>query len=125
MLEQVLLEHSVPMEWREVPMLEFHVKRDDLGTVRVAKSLPPPLVDGAARLRLELFGLSSNNITYAAMGEGSVGYWDFFQRNLDGDVRHAGASLALWNLVRLDLPSAQDATDTSRSAARSTFFRTT
>jgi hypothetical protein len=30
------------------------------------------------RLKLDLFALTSNNVTYAAMGEGMLGYWDFF-----------------------------------------------
>lgn len=38
----------------------------------------PPLANGAARLRLDLFALTANNITYAAMGTGVLGYWDFF-----------------------------------------------
>ena len=37
-----------------------------------------PLAEGAARLQLDLFGLSANNVTYAAMGVGVAGYWDFF-----------------------------------------------
>jgi hypothetical protein len=59
-------------------MLQVHVKRDDLGTTRAATIPPSPLADGAVRLQLELFGLSANNVTYAAMGEGFAGYWDFF-----------------------------------------------
>jgi hypothetical protein len=36
-----------------------------------------PLVDGQARLAITSFGLSANNITYAAFGR-SMRYWDFF-----------------------------------------------
>jgi hypothetical protein len=59
-------------------MLEMHIRKDDLRISRVVDVASPPLGDGAARLRLELFALTSNNITYAAMGEGALGYWDFF-----------------------------------------------
>jgi hypothetical protein len=59
-------------------MLQVQVSRADLGTVRVVDTSPSPLPNGAARLQLGLFGLSANNVTYAAMGEGVLRYWDFF-----------------------------------------------
>jgi hypothetical protein len=59
-------------------MLQIHVSKDDLKTVRAVSVSPAPLADGAARLQIKLFGLSANNITYAAMGTGPLGYWDFF-----------------------------------------------
>jgi hypothetical protein len=59
-------------------MQEIHIRRDELRAARVADVEPGPLPEGAARLALELFALTSNNVTYAAMGEGSLGYWDFF-----------------------------------------------
>jgi len=59
-------------------MLEIHIRKDDLRVARVSDVEPGPLSEGAARLALELFALTSNNVTYAAMGEGSLGYWDFF-----------------------------------------------
>ncbi|WP_246312025.1 DUF2855 family protein [Pseudaquabacterium terrae] len=36
-----------------------------------------PLTDGEARLRIEQFALTANNITYAAFGE-AMKYWEFF-----------------------------------------------
>jgi hypothetical protein len=59
-------------------MREIHVSKSDIRNARVAETAPAPLADGAARLRLDLFALTSNNITYAAMGTGVLGYWDFF-----------------------------------------------
>ena len=59
-------------------MREIHIRKDDLRAARVADVAATPLPEGAARLRLELFSLTANNVTYAAMGEGSLGYWDFF-----------------------------------------------
>ena len=59
-------------------MLEVHIRKDDLRVTRIVDVASPQLGDGAARLRLELFALTSNNITYAAMGAGALGYWDFF-----------------------------------------------
>jgi hypothetical protein len=58
-------------------MTDFLVKRDDLGECRIAESEPPELGPGQALLRVDSFGLTANNITYAVMGE-AMSYWDFF-----------------------------------------------
>ncbi|MBA3865449.1 MAG: DUF2855 family protein [Solirubrobacterales bacterium] len=58
-------------------MSDFLVKRDDLRECRVAESEPPEIGAGQALLRVERFGLTANNITYAVMGE-AMSYWDFF-----------------------------------------------
>lgn len=53
------------------------VRRDDLRTNRiVTQPLPEPSA-GTALLRIERFGLSSNNVSYAVMGD-QIGYWRFF-----------------------------------------------
>jgi hypothetical protein len=59
-------------------MREMHVSKKDLRVVRIVEVQPAPLASGNARLKLDLFALTANNITYAAMGTGSLGYWDFF-----------------------------------------------
>lgn len=59
-------------------MQQIHARRGDIRTTKLVESDPPPLKDGDARLHIDLFGLTSNNITYAAMGDGQLGYWDFF-----------------------------------------------
>jgi Protein of unknown function (DUF2855) len=58
-------------------MTDFLVKRDDLRDCRVAESEVPELEPGQALLRVEAFGLTANNITYAVMGE-AMSYWNFF-----------------------------------------------
>jgi hypothetical protein len=58
-------------------MTDFLVKRDDLRECRVAESAPPALEPGQALLRVDSFGLTANNVTYAVMGE-AMSYWDFF-----------------------------------------------
>ncbi len=59
-------------------MREIQIRKSDLRDARVVDVAPGPLAEGSARLRLELFALTANNITYAAMGQGELGYWDFF-----------------------------------------------
>jgi hypothetical protein len=56
---------------------DFLVKRDDLRECRIAESTVPELEPGQALLRVERFGLTANNITYAVLGQ-VMSYWDFF-----------------------------------------------
>jgi Protein of unknown function (DUF2855) len=58
-------------------MTDFLVKRDELRETRIAESEPPELEAGQALLRIDTFGLTANNVTYAVMGE-EMSYWDFF-----------------------------------------------
>jgi NADPH:quinone reductase-like Zn-dependent oxidoreductase len=57
--------------------MDFLVARDDLHRCRVLDGSPAELEPGQARLTVERFGLSTNNITYAMFGE-AMSYWDFF-----------------------------------------------
>jgi hypothetical protein len=56
---------------------ELLIRRDDLRTCRVVDSSAPSIGDGEALLRIDTFGLTANNVTYAVMGE-AMSYWDFF-----------------------------------------------
>lgn len=58
-------------------MTRLVVRRDDLRQTRWEDTAPARLDDGAARLRIDKFALTSNNITYAVMGD-VMGYWQFF-----------------------------------------------
>jgi hypothetical protein len=58
-------------------MTDFLVNRDDLRECRIEESAPPTLEPGQALLRVETFGLTANNVTYAVFGE-AMSYWDFF-----------------------------------------------
>ena len=58
-------------------MTDFLVKRDDLRECRIEESAAPEIADGQALLRVDTFGLTANNVTYAVMGE-VMSYWKFF-----------------------------------------------
>jgi len=58
-------------------MTDFLVKRDDLRECRIAESPTPEIDAGQALLRVDTFGLTANNVTYAVFGE-AMSYWDFF-----------------------------------------------
>jgi hypothetical protein len=59
----------------------FLVARDDLRQSRVVPDpdapAQRPLAEGQARLRIDRFALTANNITYAVFGE-AMKYWQFF-----------------------------------------------
>lgn len=56
---------------------DFEVRRDDLRTCRVVPRTPAPLADGEARVRVDRFAFTANNVTYGVVGE-QIGYWRFF-----------------------------------------------
>jgi len=58
-------------------MADFLIKRGDLRTTKWVDAAPGPLAAGAARLKVESFALTANNVTYASFGE-AMGYWNFF-----------------------------------------------
>jgi hypothetical protein len=58
-------------------MTDFLVKRDALRECRIAESEVPELKPAQTLLRVDTFGLTANNVTYAVFGE-TMSYWDFF-----------------------------------------------
>ena len=57
--------------------MDFELNRNDLHDSRFVRGDPPAPEDGQALLRIESFGLTSNNITYAVFGD-AMNYWAFF-----------------------------------------------
>jgi hypothetical protein len=53
------------------------VNRSDFRDCRIAAADRPELEAGQALLRVDEFGLSANNVTYAMLGD-AMSYWDFF-----------------------------------------------
>jgi hypothetical protein len=62
----------------------FLVRKDQLGTTTVHTSHPTALADGQVRVDIDRFALTSNNITYAAMGD-AMQYWQFYPAADTGD----------------------------------------
>ena len=58
-------------------MSDFLVKRDNLRQCQITESGELEPAPGQALLRVDSFGLTANNITYAVMGQ-LMSYWDFF-----------------------------------------------
>ncbi|OBJ89914.1 DUF2855 family protein [Mycobacterium asiaticum] len=57
--------------------MDLELSRTDLHQTRFLSGATPSPQDGQALLRVESFGLTANNITYAVFGE-AMRYWDFF-----------------------------------------------
>jgi len=55
----------------------FAVGRSDLRRTQWRETAPAALRPGEARLHVDLFALTANNVSYAAFGE-KMHYWDFF-----------------------------------------------
>ena len=62
-----------------VRVMDFLVDRGELHTYRVnsAGDDPPVPAEGQALLRVDSFGFTTNNITYAVFGD-VLSYWSFF-----------------------------------------------
>jgi hypothetical protein len=81
-------------------MSDFLVKRDALRECRVADSEAPAIESGQALLRVDRFGLTANNVTYAVMGE-AMSYWDFFPAE-DGWGR-----MPVWGFAEIERSEAE------------------
>ena len=62
--------------------MDLEVDRSQLDRVQVRVEPPAALADGAARIEVEQFALSANNISYAAFGD-LLRYWEFFPAPAD------------------------------------------
>jgi Protein of unknown function (DUF2855) len=79
---------------------EFLIRRDDLRDTRVVETERPEIGEGQALLRVDRFGLTANNVTYAAFGE-AMRYWEFFPAE-DG-----WGHLPLWGFAEVEASSAE------------------
>jgi hypothetical protein len=58
-------------------MTDFLVNRGDFRDSRVVEGDAPGIEPGQALLRVDSFGMTSNNVTYAVFGD-AMSYWNFF-----------------------------------------------
>jgi len=57
--------------------LDLQVNRSELTETRMVESVTPEMGPGQALLHVDRFALTSNNVTYAVLGD-AMGYWDLF-----------------------------------------------
>lgn len=89
-------------------MTDFLVKRDDLHRCRLVESATRAPGPGQALLRVESFGLTANNITYAVFGGPPLNYWDFFPAE-DGWGR-----VPMWGFARVEHSEAEGVENDAR-----------
>lgn len=87
--------------------MDFLVKRDDLRECRLVESATPEPGPGQALLRVESFGLTANNVTYAVFGE-AMSYWDFFPAS-DG-----WGQVPMWGFATVEGSEAEGVADGTR-----------
>jgi Protein of unknown function (DUF2855) len=90
--------------------VDFEIKRDALGETRFVESEPPEPAANQAVLTVDRFGLTTNNITYAVMGEG-MNYWEFFPSSEQGWGR-----LPVWGFA--DVAAVGDGIDDLKPGTR-------
>lgn len=69
---------------QHIETIELLVRKDQLSATSLRTSPMGPLGEGKVRVAIENFALTSNNITYAAMGD-AMQYWQFFPVADTGD----------------------------------------
>jgi hypothetical protein len=84
-----------------MPMSDFLVKRDDLRESRIVESGVTELEPGQALLRVDSFGLTANNVTYAVLGE-LMSYWDFFP------AESGWGRVPMWGFAEVERSEAED-----------------
>src|SRR5690242_14556204 len=89
-------------------MTDFLVKRDDLHQCRLVESATPEPGPGQALLRVESFGLTANNVTYAVFGGPPMNYWDFFPAE-DGWGR-----VPMWGFASVEYSEAEGVENDTR-----------
>jgi hypothetical protein len=79
--------------------MHLEVLRSDFHRVRAIAADPGPLAAGDARVTIETFALSSNNISYAAFGD-ALRYWEFFPAAAGAEGESWGR-IPVWGYARV------------------------
>lgn len=64
-------------------MITLEIRRDDFAKTRFVETQPPELAEGQVLFAVDRFALTSNNVTYAAVGD-MLDYWGFFPAAEEG-----------------------------------------
>ncbi len=77
----------------------FLVDRDDYRHTKIVEFEPAELGNGEVRVRVDAFGFTANNVTYAAAGD-MIGYWTFFPAPDLGDDGNWGR-VPVWGFAEV------------------------
>jgi hypothetical protein len=87
--------------------MDFLVRRDDLRECRFDAAPVPEPSAGQALLEVESFSLTSNNVTYAVMGD-AMSYWRFFP------AQEGWGRVPVWGFARVAASAHDDVREGSR-----------
>jgi hypothetical protein len=87
--------------------IDFLVRKDQLGTTSLRTHPMAPLADGQVRVRIDRFALTSNNITYAAMGD-AMQYWRFFPVPADAADGAGWGRIPVWGFGTVQASNCSD-----------------
>jgi len=73
--EKIIIGNPKMTQFNQTALL----KRQDVTKMTWQRLALDSLSAGQVRLDLNVFSLTTNNVTYAVMGEGMLGYWNFFR----------------------------------------------
>ena len=76
----------------------FLVRKDALANTQLQTVEMPDLAEGQIRLQIDHFALTSNNITYAAMGD-AMQYWRFFPVQGDAQTDTQWGQIPVWGFA--------------------------
>lgn len=82
-------------------MSDFLVKRNDLRECGIVESRVAELEPGQTLLRVDSFGLTANNVTYAVFGE-MMSYWDFFP------AENGWGRVPMWGFAQVERSETRD-----------------
>lgn len=86
---------------------EMLISRSDLTQTRLAPVTLTPLEPGEARMAVEQFGFSANNITYAVMGD-RLRYWQFFPPQSEPSSGEDWGLLPVWGFATVSESACED-----------------
>ncbi|MEL7428918.1 MAG: DUF2855 family protein [Pseudomonadota bacterium] len=79
-------------------MRQFQIDKTNLSDAHLVEGAVPEAGAGEVVFKVERFGLSANNITYAVAGE-TLGYWQFFKPC--GDASGNAGLMPVWGFARI------------------------
>ena len=80
--------------------MDIEVARTELTRWREVDLPPSALADGEARLRIDRFGFSSNNVSYAVIGE-MLRYWEAFPAADGSDDTVTWGRVPVWGFAEV------------------------
>ena len=93
------------------PVTELQINKSDHTQTRLKPFELRPLEEGEVRMKVEQFGFSSNNITYAVTGH-SLRYWQFFPPQ--GDSDDGWGLLPVWGFATVQESRCEDLEEGNR-----------